>query len=131
VNDIGEHHHNTAVESAMPAVSPRAGFSLYSAVTLPVACLVACIYIGVPLELFTHDFSDHRLLATLIASALVFAAAFGGVLRVLRTTTPASITPSHGDGEEKGGGGLEMTPHRAGFSHRVVEQRDHHHWAEA
>lgn len=89
-----EDHHETAIESPMPTVSQVPGQRLYSAVTLPIAVLVACVYIGVPLALFTHDFSNHRLLATLVASALVFAAAFGGVLRVLKTTTALAGRPS-------------------------------------
>ncbi len=79
-------HHDKAVESTMPCASARPGLSLTSALTVPVAWLVACVYIGVPLALFTHHFSD-RLLATVVATTLALAAAFGGVVRVLRATT--------------------------------------------
>ncbi len=92
VADVRGHDHDTAIESIMPKASARTGRGLSSAVTLPVAAVVACIYIEVPLALFTHDFSD-RLLASLVPSVLVLAAAFGGVVRVLRATTRA--TASH------------------------------------
>ncbi len=123
-----EDQHETAIESPMPAISQRAGLRLYSALTLPVAVLVACIYIGVPLALFTHDFSNHRLLATLVASTLVFAAAFGGVLRVLRTTTKA---PDTHPGPEGRTARDERKLASAGFTRGSKQQGEHPRLAEA
>ncbi len=127
VGDIGEADHEYAIESPMPAVSSPGARSLHSALTLPIASLVACIYIGVPLALFTHEFSNHRLLATLVAAALVFAAAFGGVLRVLRTTT------SHAVGVSVRGVATDEIDGRAGAGlvARGGEARDFRQLAEA
>jgi hypothetical protein len=125
--NIASDDHETAVESAMPAVTARAGLSLYSAVTVPIASLVACVYIGVPLALFTHDFSDHRLLATLVASALVFAAAFGGVLRVLRMTTPATAARLSGGAKRRRAVTRLASP---AFAHLGIQARDYPHFVE-
>ncbi|MGA2530612.1 MAG: hypothetical protein ABSG36_15825 [Acidimicrobiales bacterium] len=130
--DLGgpdDNEHETAVESVMPEVSPKTGLSLRSTVTVPVASLVACIYIGVPLTLFTHDFADHRLLVTVVASALVFAAAFGGVLRVLRMTTP-SATPPRAVARAPKPRALGRPSPRP-FSYLDIEARDYPHFVEA
>ncbi|MGA3215396.1 MAG: hypothetical protein ABSD97_06855 [Acidimicrobiales bacterium] len=94
--------------------------------TLPMAGVVACIYIGIPLALFTHDFSG-RLFATVVASALVFAAAFGGVIRVLRMTTPAAAS-DHSEAHTP----LELALFSsAAFAHRGDEPVEYRQMAEA
>jgi hypothetical protein len=114
---VGAPDHETAVESPMPTASSRTGHGLSSAFTRPVAAVVACIYIGVPLALFTHDFSG-RLLATVVVSAIVFAAAFGGVIRVLRTTTSTTASQDRAETQTV----LEMTrPASPGYTRRAVE----------
>ena len=92
---VSDPDHDFAFESPMPTMQRRREWRTHRVFLIPLGFLVACIYIGVPLTLFVHDFA-HRGSFALAIAAIAIATVFGGVIRGLRSSTCGLGAPTRG-----------------------------------